>query len=211
MASPDPADERARLREALLDLCRERGYPELELTDLLERAEVDAAAFHRHFDDLEDCFCGVLAETYGEFFDYAQAAVVGVSGWRDRIRATAYAMLRFLVRDERVAHLGAVEAGRAGERAEQLFLDTFNRLVDLIDEGRGEVDDPDALSRATALGVGGIIFGRVQEAVASGELELGEEELPQLMYAAVLPYLGAAAAEEELRIPPPPEPAAPTG
>jgi hypothetical protein len=31
------------------------------------------------------------------------------------------------------------------------------------------------------------------------------------MYAAVLPYLGAAAAEEELRIPPPPEPAAPLG
>ena len=31
------------------------------------------------------------------------------------------------------------------------------------------------------------------------------------MYAAVFPYLGAAAAEEELHIPPPPDPAAPKG
>lgn len=209
MAGSDPNDERARLREALLDLCQERGYPDLTLDDLLARSGLDEEAFHRHFEDLEDCFCGVLSETYGEFFEYAQAAVAGVSGWRDRIRATAYAMLRFLSRDERVARLGAVEASRAGARAEQLFLDTFNRLIDLIDEGRSETDDPDALSRATALGVGGTIFARVQEAVAEGELNLGEEELPQLMYAAVLPYLGAAAAEEELHIPPPPEPAAP--
>ena len=78
-----------------------------------------------------------------------------------------------------------------------LFVETFERLVDLIDEGRGETDDPDSLTRATAVGVGGVIFARVQEAVAAGELELGEEELPQLMYAAVFPYLGAAAAEQE--------------
>ena len=209
MAKPDPADERARLREALLDLSLQRGYPDLD--DLLERAEVDLDGFHRHFTDLEDCFCAILAEIYEEFFAYAQESVAGVDGWRDRIRATAYAMLRFLLRDERVAHLGAVEAGRAGERAQLLFVETFDRLVDLIDEGRGETADPDSLTRATAVGVGGVIFTRVQEAVARGELDLGEEELPELMYAAVFPYLGAAAAEEELHIPPPPDPTAPKG
>lgn len=206
MAKPDPPDERARLREALLDLSLRRGYPNLDLDALLEHAEVDLDGFHRHFTDLEDCFCSILAEVYDEFFAYAQECIAGVEGWRDRIRATAYAMLRFMLRDPRVAHLGAVEAGRAGERAQPLFLETFDRLVDLIDEGRGETEDPDSLTRATAVGVGGVIFARVQEAVAAGELELGEEELPKLMYAAVFPYLGAAAAEEELRVPPPPDP-----
>jgi AcrR family transcriptional regulator len=209
MAKPDPAEERARLREALLDLSLRRGYPDFDLDALLESAGVDLDGFHEHFTDLEDCFCAILAETYEEFFAYARQSVAGVEGWRDRIRATAYALLRFLSRDERVARLGAVDADRGGERARLLFLDTFERLVDLIDEGRGETADPDSLTRATAVGVGGAIFARVQEAVAGGELELGEEELPQLMSAAVLPYLGAAAAEEELRIPPPPDPAAP--
>lgn len=203
MADPR-SDEARRLREALLDLCVERGYAELQLADLLERSGVDEAGFHRLYPDLDACFAAVLGEVYSEFFARAQAAVAGESGWRDRMRATAYALLRFLRSDERVARLAAVEAQHAGEGAQRLFLDTFNRLVDLIDEGSAEAGGPDSPSRATALGVGGVLFARLQEAVAEGELERGEE-IPQLMYAAVFPYLGAEAAEEELRIPPPPE------
>jgi AcrR family transcriptional regulator len=198
-----PEEEVRRLREALLDLCVQRGYADLTLEELLERAGVDRAAFNRHYADLDALFAAVLEEVYAEFFARATAAVAGQSGWRDRMRATAYALLRFLRSDERVARIAAVEAQHAGEGAQRLFLQTFNRLVDLIDEGSAEADGPDSPSRATALGVGGVVFARIQEAVAEGELGLGEEEIPQLMYAAVFPYLGAEAAEEELRTPPP--------
>jgi AcrR family transcriptional regulator len=200
----DPNTEEVRsLREALLDLCVERGYANLRLEDLLERAGVESAAFHRRYADLDACFAAVLGQIYAEFFERAQVAVAGQVGWRDRMRATAYALLRFLRADERVARLAAVEAQDAGEGAQRLFLDTFNRLVDLIDEGSAEASGPESPSRATALGVGGVVFARIQEAVAEGELGLGEEEIPELMYGAVFPYLGAEAAAEELRIPPP--------
>jgi AcrR family transcriptional regulator len=194
-----------KLREALLDLCVERGYADLRLEDLLARADVDAATFHRHYSDLDACFNAVLAQAYGEFFEVARKAVADQAGWRDRMRATAYALLRFLRADERVARLAAVEAQHGGEGALRLFVQTFNRLVDLIDEGSAEAGGPDSPSRATAVGIGGVLFARIQEAVAEGELGLGEEEIPQLMYAAVFPYFGAEAADEELRIPPPPE------
>jgi len=197
------AKEAESLREALLDLCAERGYPNLELQMLLERAGVDEATFHRHYPDLETCFTAVLGQVYADFFDSAKEALAGQRGWRDRMRGMAYALLRFLRRDERVAHLAAVDAQHGGEAAQGLFLDTFNRLVDLIDEGSGEASGPDSPSRATALGVGGVIFARLQEGVVEGELSLAEEEIPELMYAAVFPYLGAEAAAEELRIPPP--------
>jgi AcrR family transcriptional regulator len=204
---PDPnAEDTRRLREALLDLCTERGYAQLRLEDLLERAGVGESDFHDLHPNLDACFAAVLGEIYAEFFARAQEAVAGESGWRDRMRATAYALLRFLRADERVARLAAVEAQHAGEGAQRLFLETFNRLVDLIDEGSAEASGPDSPSRATALGVGGVLFARLQEGVVEGELGVGEEEIPELMYAAVFPYLGAEAAEEELRIPPPPEP-----
>jgi|SRR5215218_861796 len=206
---PDPREEEdSRLREALLDLCVERGYANLTLDELLERAAVDRAGFNRRYADLNAYFTAVLADIYGEFFSRATEAVVGQTGWRDRMRATAYALLRYLRGDERVARLAAVEAQHAGEGAQGLFLETFNRLVDLIDEGSAEAAGPDSPGRATALGVGGVVFARIQEAVAEGELGLGEEEIPQLMYAAVFPYLGAEGAEEELRTPPPPGPSA---
>jgi AcrR family transcriptional regulator len=202
---PDSSEEEVRLREALLDLCAERGYADLRLEDLLERAGVERSEFLRRYADLDACFAAILGQIYAEFFVRAQEAVAGQSGWRDRMRATAYALLRFLRADERVARLAAVEPQHAGEGAQRLFLETFNRLVDLIDEGSAEASGPDSPSRATALGVGGVVFARIQEAVAEGELGLGEEEIPELMYAAVFPYLGAEAADEELRIPPPPE------
>jgi AcrR family transcriptional regulator len=198
-------DGARRLREALLDLCSERGYKKLKLKDLLERAGMDEAEFERHHSDLDACFAAVLGEIYDEFFARAQAAVEGLVGWRDRMRATAYALLRFLRADERVARLAAVEVQYAGKDSQRLFQQTFTRLVELIDEGSEEAGGPNSPGLATAIGVGGVVFARVQEAVSKGELDLGEEEIPELMYAAVFPYLGAEAAEEELRIPPPPD------
>lgn len=195
-----------RLREALLDLCVEQGYEGLRLGEVLERATVDEETFQREYADLDALFAAVLAGVYADFFAAAEEALADQRGWRDRMRATAYALLRFLRRDERVARLAAVEAQHAGEGANRLFLDTFNRLVDLIDEGSAEAAGPDSPGRATALGVGGVVFARIQEAVAGGELDLGEEEIPELMYGAVFPYLGAEAAAEELRIQPPPDP-----
>lgn len=200
------ADEEVRrLREALLDLCAERGYKKLKLNDLLERAGMSKAEFRRHYSDLDACFAAVLGEIYDEFFVRAQAAVEGLDGWRDRIRATAYAWLRFLREDERVTRLAVVEVQYAGKDAQRHFQSTFNRLIELIDEGSTEADGPESPGLATAIGIGGVVFTRVQEAVTKGELDLGEEEIPQLMYGLVFPYLGAEAAEEELRIPPPPD------
>jgi len=199
------AQEAQRLREALLDLCSERGYKKLKLKTVLERAEVDEAAFKAIYPDLDACFAAVLEEIYEEFFARASAAMAGQSSWRDRVRATAYAWLRYLRSDERVARVAAVEVQYAGKRAQELFQETFFRMVKVLDEGSPEADGPESPGLATAIGVGGVVFARVQEGVAKGELGLGEEEVPQLMYAAVFPYLGSEAAEEELRIPPPPD------
>src|SRR6476659_9043061 len=101
---PDSREEEVgRIREALLDLCAERGYKKLKLKHLLERAGMDEDTFQSHYADLDACFAAVLGEIYDEFFARAQEAVEGQSGWRDRMRATAYALLRFLRGDERVA------------------------------------------------------------------------------------------------------------
>lgn len=198
-------DEVGRIREALLDLCTERGYKKLKLAQLLERAEVDEAAFKALYPDLDACFAAVLEEIYEEFFARASAAAAGQNSWRDRVRATAYAWLRYLRSDERVARLAAVEVQYAGKRAQEIFQETFFRMVKVLDEGSPETDGPESPGLATAIGVGGVVFARVQEGVAKGELGIGEEEVPQLMYAAVFPYLGAEAASEELHIPPPPD------
>ena len=200
--SQQPAPERECIRQALLDLCFERGYKQITLPILLERAKVDEQAFHRHFADPEDCFCAVYLEVRDEFLARVQRAVEDQPTWRDRIRATAYIFLRFLREDERVTRLSVVEVRSAGERAQLLFAQAAEVLYGLLDEGREKRDDPEAISRATAESIGGGIFAQIYAAV-SHDSPLQEDIVPKLMYAAVMPYVGSAAALEELRIPSP--------
>ena len=107
--------------------------------------------------------------------------------WRLRLRAAAYALYR-----RRDRSLLPVE----GE---------VERLVELIDAGRAEPTAPASLTRLTAEALGGAISSQLCFAAGRDGHPSPEEELvPPLLYTAVLPYIGADAAAEELRAQPPP-------
>jgi AcrR family transcriptional regulator len=146
---------RARITTAMIDLCFERGYARIELAELLSRAGVGEADFHRLFVDLEDCFCLVYTEIRDDFLARLERALAGQPDWRGRLRASAYVLLRFLTEDEKVTHLGTVEVQSAGERSRRLFAEATTRLYELIDEGRDERGLPDSITPATAQAIGG--------------------------------------------------------
>jgi AcrR family transcriptional regulator len=199
------ADE--RFRRALVDLCFEVGYPRLTLPMLLERAGFGEEEFHRCFDNLEDCFCQTLETHRDDFFAYLGRAMslAEPESWADRLRAVAYGLLRFLQADPVRTHFLTVELGRAGERATLIWTETIVKpLFELIDEGRTAHPDIPTLTRSTADAVGGGILLQILAAVEKGDLEDGERAVPQLMYSAVLPYVGPEEAEKELYIPAPP-------
>ncbi len=206
----EPADVSAgdeRFRRAMVDLCFEVGYPQLTLPMLLERAELGEEEFNRRFDDLDDCFCQTLEAHRDDFFAYLgrAMALAEPESWADRLRAVAYGLLRYLRADPARTHFLTVELGRAGERATLIWTETIVKpLFDLIDEGRSVRSDAGSLTRSTADAVGGGILLQILAAVEKGDLEEGERVVPQMMYSAVLRYLGPAAAEAELRVPPPP-------
>lgn len=134
----------------------------------------------------------------------AEAARAGLGDWRPRLRATAYVLYRCLGEDGG-RHLLLVELRAGGERTTLLVDAEIEHLIDLIDEGRAEPTAPSTLTRATAEFVGGAIFQQLYLAAGGDGLLPPEGELvPSLMFSAVLPYLGEAAATEELHIPPPP-------
>jgi AcrR family transcriptional regulator len=91
---PDPAAELEAFRQALLDLCLERGYPSLSL--LLERSGLGRPAFERHYEDLESCLCDVYARARDDLFGRVWEAIADRPSWGDRIRTAAYVFLGFL-------------------------------------------------------------------------------------------------------------------
>jgi AcrR family transcriptional regulator len=195
--------ERERMATALIDLCFEQGYRRTTLGMLLERAGVDHAAFERHFADLEDCFCSVYEDIQGELMERVLAAVTAAPTWRDRLRATAYTMADFVAEDERRTHLAIFEVRSAGDRAVYLLSQSYERLFDLIDMGRRESRRERSISRATAEAIGGSMFFQMYASYDGESIDAVRAKVPELMYVAVLPYLGPEAAAEELRTPVP--------
>ena len=88
----------------------------------------------------------------------------------------------------------------------QAYRDRYlGEIVNLIDEGREELPDPDSMSRDVAIGVFGSIYQFLLRELEGGrEPVTAESFVPQLMYIAVRPYLGHDAAREELTVEAPP-------
>jgi AcrR family transcriptional regulator len=191
-------------RAALIDLCFERGFAALTVEDLCLRAGLGRAAFRERYGDLEDCFFHICRAELRRYRRRAAAARAGLGEWRHRLRATAYALYRFLAEDERRRRFTLVDARAAGERPKLLLEQEIEALFELLDEGRDEPTAPPTLTRATAESLAGGIFNELYLAAAHpGPLPLEAELVPEIMYSAVLPYLGPASAAEELEIPPP--------
>jgi AcrR family transcriptional regulator len=193
-----------QFRRALIDLCYERGFAALTVEDLCARAGVERAVFDRRHADLEDCFCQVYEQLAAEFLARMEAAYESEHGWRNQLRALAYACLHHLEEDPARAHFTVLESLNAGEGARLIRDRVLAKLSSYLDRGRQQPGAPDYLSPNTADSLNGAVFRQMLAAIANDQNERFAEVLPELMYAAILPYVGPEVAAEELQIAPQP-------
>lgn len=188
--------ERSRLEEALVDEVVERGFSSASIEGVCERAELDRAVFRHHFTGVEDGYCSLLEARGAEMYAATLRAFQRESCWRDQIRAVAQAMFQYIDEDRRRGHFLFIDVFDAGERAQRIrdqYTDAFEEFIDL---GRQELEEPDSLSRATAVAIGGAVYDQIRAAIALDSD--ASDLLPKLMYSVVLPYVGPSAAAEEL-------------
>jgi AcrR family transcriptional regulator len=189
--------ERAQIVEALIEVAAERGYGETTIESILERAELDRPAFDRHFRGKYDCFLSAWQELNEECLETMVRAYESCDEWPDRLRAVAYQVIEGLSNDPSRASFG-VEVLAAGDAARARRDMTMRVIASLIDAGRQEMDDPEAVPHTTAEALAGSAYGQIYSRVVSGAVEELPELVPQLMSAAVMPYLGMEAAMSEL-------------
>lgn len=201
------AREREHICEAMIDVVLERGNEEATVELVVDRAGVDRSTFDRYFDDPQDC----ILQAYWAHTDRYTALVTGAfereGNWRDSLRAAAYTAARYIRDNPRIVKFGTIQMFEAGPMAQAQRESHLHQMVELIDAGRQELDDPDSLGRGVAEGVVGSIYQTLVKEVQQGRgTGSAENFVPELMYIAVRPYLGHEVAREELTIPPPPEP-----
>jgi AcrR family transcriptional regulator len=191
------SSERERIVAALVEVAAERGYAETTIDLVLARAELDRAAFDRHFRGKYDCFLTAWQEQNEECLRTMVAAYESREDWPDRLRAVAYCVIEGLLEDPSRASFG-VEVLAAGDAARARRDMTMRVIAGLIDAGRNEMDDPEAIPHTTAEALAGSAYGQVYSRIVRGDVENLPDLVPQLMSAAVMPYMGAEAAMTEL-------------
>jgi AcrR family transcriptional regulator len=191
------AAERARLIEAVIEVAAERGYADTTIEMVFTRAGLDRPAFDRHFRGKYDGFLTAWQEINEECMESVMRAYESEQDWPDRLRAVAHTVAASL-RDEPSRACFAVEVLAAGDAARARRDMTMRVIASLIDAGRKEMEDPEAVPHTTAEALAGSAYGQLYAKVVRGDTEDLPALIPQLMAAAVMPYLGVEAALEEL-------------
>ena len=196
------AIQRERLLAGMLRATAQLGYRELSVQDVLERAGVSRPTFYEHFENKEDCFLAAFDAAAARLRQRLDAAGEDGETWRERLRPALEQLLRFVNEEPDAAMTLVVDARAACPPAllrRDELLDHFASC--LATQVRAEAPAGEAPSAIAAAGIVGGIEALLYSRLNRGETSDIEALLPSLMYFAVLPYEGHAAASEELAAP----------
>lgn len=196
------------LSAAVLAMLRAKGYEEASLDEILECAGVSRVDFHRTFDGKEHLVALVIQAQIENFVKRLSNAYGEVDGWPDNLRAAAYETARYVRDNPDMAWVATIGVMREREMARAYRDRVLLWASGMIDAGRMVAPDPAAVPASAPLVVMGGIVGVLRRNFEGAEVPAGES-VPRIMYSAVRPYLGEAAARAELAIEVPPDLARP--
>jgi AcrR family transcriptional regulator len=193
--------QRGRMIRAAAEVVGELGYGGMSVARITSRAGVSRRTFYDLFDDREACFLAVFEEVLARASSAAREGTAGMHAWRERVRAGLCALLVLFDEEPLLGSLVVVDALAAGPLVLERRARVLNRLTAIVDEGRTEMPSGEQPPPLTAEGVVGAVLAVVHARMLEREPHEPHELLGllnALMGMVVLPYLGRAAAEEEL-------------
>jgi AcrR family transcriptional regulator len=199
---------RERIMGAMVELVCEQGYESVSLEEILVEADTRQEDFDALFASKEECAVAILDEITTENIRVVREAYDSEPQWPDSMRASAYAQARWISENPLRVRFGMVEMLWAGELTQALRERAFRNYVEMVDDGRKVAENPDAIPAFTAEAAIGSMTEMMTKRLQREDQPSPREFIPELMYLAVLPYLGEEAAQRELTMPPPGETAA---
>jgi AcrR family transcriptional regulator/DNA-binding MarR family transcriptional regulator len=199
--------QQTRLLDAAVAVVAERGVARLSATRVSALAGMSTKTFYDLFADGEDCFLGVFDRAVDELAAVAAPVWAGEGEWVQRVRSVVIVLLASVERDAALGRVVFVEALGAGPRVLARRAEVFDRVAQLIDEGR--VGGPAGLPSLVAAGVAGAAFSVIHARLVEERPESLMELVGPVMATVVLPYRGQEASARELALPLPEPPEVP--
>jgi AcrR family transcriptional regulator len=185
-------NQRERLVAATVSVVAEKGYAEATVADILEYSGVSRKTFYDLFTNKEDCFLVTYDKLIDTLAEDVGGAFTQATSWPERVRKGLSSVLELMAEHPEGARVGLVEVLAAGPRALDRYDHAVRRFVPLFDQGRADSPYGDQLppniSEAVLGGIAQVLYLRV---LARDTATL-PEALDELLYFALVPYLGHA-------------------
>jgi len=178
-----------------------KGYEAATVNEVVAAADVNREAFDKLFASKEACFLEAYDAVIDVLLAHVSTAFESTVGqpWPDRIAAGLRALVDLLSVESDIAHMAMVEVTAVGEDARIRYRAALERFTYFLEEGRAASARGSELPADTArFAIGGATSMIFDEVRAGRGSEL-RRILPDLLFAVLMPYLGAEEAEREMR------------
>jgi AcrR family transcriptional regulator len=206
--------QRARMIDAMVESCRERGAARVTVAHVVSRAGVSRRTFYELFADREECFLAAFDDASDRAMEHVRESYDPEASWRARIRGVLLALLELFEDEPALGRLLVVESLGAGPRALERRSRLVARMIREVEAGgKRSKRSPAEVTGLTAEGLVGAAISILQTRLSEDDAAGLRKLVGPLMAMIVLPYLGERAAGRELseplgpRQPPKPRPA----
>jgi AcrR family transcriptional regulator len=190
--------QRERLLDAAIDVIAEKGYAKTTVADLTKEAGISRTTFYEMYPDKEACFLAAYDAAADVLARRVATAFEAEGEWPARTRAGLEALLGSLAAEPAVARLALVDFGAAGPSAQRRYRAALQRMTPLFDEGRDFAPEGRRLPPNTSRMAIGAVVGLIADEIEAGRTEKLPDRLPDVLLAALSPYLGPEAAAREV-------------
>jgi AcrR family transcriptional regulator len=188
-------NQRERILAAVADVTSAASYGEMTVEDIIVTAGVSRRTFYEHFKNKDDAFLAAYDEAATRIMSAVRVAYSSHKLFVDRVRAGVEAFLTLLAADPSFARMCIVEVMAAGPEAVRRRNTAMGSFASMIEENARELlnrPPPSAITAETVVGgIYDVIFTRIRQ----GDVRRLPELVPDLVYSALLPYVGPADAE----------------
>ncbi|WP_445150371.1 TetR/AcrR family transcriptional regulator [Baekduia sp. Peel2402] len=194
--------QRERMLVAMAEACAAKGYANVAVADVIERARVSRRSFYEHFSNKEECFLaaydagvGGLLDEVADAEEAARSAAGPTAGLLVAARAGTETYLHLLADNPAFARTFLIEVLGAGPEALARRDAVHQRFADRLAEAHAAIRASAAAALpAPAPYVFRAAVGAIHELVTQKLLSDGPEALPELLDAVLeveLRMLGA--------------------
>jgi AcrR family transcriptional regulator len=194
----DIESRREAILTAMVRVVGRKGYEATSVADVIEEAGTSRTTFYKHFDDKHDCFLAAYERMVDQVFATIVAECDGERPWVSRVRKGLETLIEIFALEPELARTAVVEVAAAGADARKLHWDAVNRFKGYLEAGR-ELEPGKELPEQISVMAVGAVSGLIFDELIAGRGEQLPELMPDLLFAMLVPYLGPAAAADEMR------------